>query len=93
MNAPGQVETMTLEEVGGHDRFRKVTKTVDWRAKGLKFVRTRWVSDPGFPFWDHSYSYGVVDGEDVRVTFHSVRYPSVASGHSCMQRLLGTGCF
>ena len=40
---------------------------VDWDTPNLKVTRLRMVSDRGFPYWDISYCYGVLDGKHVRV--------------------------
>jgi hypothetical protein len=44
------------------------TRTVGWDAAGLRVTRLRVVSDRGFPYWDISYCYGVINGEHVRVS-------------------------
>jgi hypothetical protein len=68
-----QRENTTLTEVGGHSPWADA-RTVAWTAKGLKFVRVRLLSDVGFPVWDISYIYGIVNGEKVRVSvpFHQI---------------------
>ena len=40
---------------------------VDWDTPYLKVTRLRMVSDHGFPYWDISYCYGVLNGKHVRV--------------------------
>lgn len=42
-------------------------RRVDWSEPGLKITRLRLLSDPGFPWWDVSYCYGLVGDEPVRV--------------------------
>jgi hypothetical protein len=43
-------------------------RQVDWTTPGLKITRLRLLSDPGFPFWDVSYCYGILNGEPVSVS-------------------------
>jgi hypothetical protein len=38
--------------------------------KGVKADRLRFVSDPGFPFWDCSYFFVRIDGVKYRVSGH-----------------------
>jgi hypothetical protein len=45
----------------------RIERTVDWTEPGLKILRLRLLSDPGFPMWDVSYCHGVLDGEPVSV--------------------------
>lgn len=40
---------------------------VCWTTLGLEITRLRLLSDPGFPFWDVSYCFGVLDGRHVDV--------------------------
>lgn len=41
-----------------------------------RLTRVRFLSDPGFPYWDLSYAYGVTkDGTPVRVTFPVGQFP------------------
>ena len=42
-------------------------RTVSWTEKGLRIVRLRLISDPGFPRWDVSYCLGWVGDEPVYV--------------------------
>lgn len=47
----------------------RITRAVPWTEPGLKVVRLRLLSDPGFPQWDVSYCHGVLrSGEPVDVT-------------------------
>lgn len=46
--APGEQQRL-LDELDGE---------ADWTEKGLKIVRLRLLTDPGFPFYDVSYCYG-----------------------------------
>lgn len=58
-----QIEACPLHP-GEHQKDRQ---TVPWTTPGLKVNRLRLLSDPGLPFWDVSYCYGELDGQDVRV--------------------------
>lgn len=41
---------------------------VEWTEPGLKVTRLRMVSDPGYPYWDITYCYGILpDGTRARV--------------------------
>lgn len=56
--APGEQQRL-LDELDGE---------VDWTEKGLRIVRLRMLTDPGFPLYDVSYIYGrTADGKLVRV--------------------------
>lgn len=54
--------------ISDSDRIPANARTVDWTTTGLKVTRLRLLSDPGYPYWDVSYCYGILpDGEKVRV--------------------------
>lgn len=70
-------ENISIEEIVeqfGKDVWYAPHPTVEWTEPGLKFVRVRLLSDPGFPAWDISYCIGIVAGELVRVQlpFHQL---------------------
>jgi hypothetical protein len=69
-----QHEVMSLDEIGGHEDYSNA-RYVDWTEPGLKFTRIRLLSDPGFPVWDVSYAYGMVNGEKVRVSLPFSQIP------------------
>lgn len=50
------------------ERQQAAGRQVDWTHPGLKITRLRLLSDPGFPFWDVSYCYGMLGDEPVRVS-------------------------
>jgi hypothetical protein len=50
-----------------HKQFSSI-RSVYWNHPGLKVTRLRLLGDKGFPFYDVSYCYGVLeDGENVKV--------------------------
>ena len=55
--------------VNGSEYHHRERRIVDWTDPQLqKVTRLRLLSDPGFPFWDVSYCYGVLrDGTEVEV--------------------------
>lgn len=66
MDLYGVSETNPLPK-GFHDEAPEFT--VEWTDPELaRIERLRFVSDPGFPFWDVSYCHGrLKDGRKVRV--------------------------
>jgi hypothetical protein len=48
-------------------RSAKPNHSVDWTTDGLVIYRLRLLSEPGTPFFDVSYCYGTLNGENVRV--------------------------
>lgn len=66
-NSYGVHETSPLPD-GYHDEItRKMKRSVYWNEPGLKVIRLRLLSDPGFPMWDVSYCHGLLGDEPVRV--------------------------
>lgn len=64
----GVRQTNGMTHPGEFDAWRKGNvRTVGWEAKGLTITRLRLLSDPGFPWWDVSYCYGMIGNEPVRV--------------------------
>lgn len=51
-----------------------ISRSVYWTEPGLKIVRLRLISDPGFPVWDVSYCEGMIAGELVDVRCPSINY-------------------
>lgn len=46
----------------------RITGSADWTTPGLKIIRLRLLSDPGYPRWDVSYCHGQLpDGRFVNV--------------------------
>jgi len=43
-------------------------RSVYWTEPGLKIIRFRLLSDPGYPMWDVSYCWGMLGEEYVRVS-------------------------
>lgn len=63
-------ETNPLPEGYHKNVTQKIGKTVDWSEPGLKVIRLRLVSDPGYPEWNISYCHGhLPDGTLVNVKF------------------------
>jgi hypothetical protein len=70
----GGMNTYGAKEVGGlsdgaayHAQFAGA-RHVPWTTPGLRIVRLRMVSDPGFPWWDITYCHGMLGDEPVIVT-------------------------
>ena len=53
----------------------KATESVYWTEPGLKIIRLRLLSDPGFPAWDVSYCHGLLNGEPVDVQLPFFQLP------------------
>ncbi len=62
-------ETGNIRDLGMEHWLPADARTVNWADPELKEItRVRYISDPGFPFWDLSYCWGLMkDGERVRV--------------------------
>lgn len=69
MNATnyGVNETAPLPENYHEEITDKISRSVYWTEPGLKVIRLRLLSDPGFPRWDVSYCHGLLGDEPVRV--------------------------
>lgn len=53
---------------GYHDKVtRKIERRVYWTATGLRIIRFRCVTDPGFPLLDVSYCHGKLGDKYVEV--------------------------
>jgi hypothetical protein len=69
----------TLEET--YDRLDQLEQDGDFDLalndrRLTRITRLRMISDPGFPFWDVSYCYGVMkDGRTCRVSLPEVQFP------------------
>ncbi len=60
----GVCETNPLDQ----EQLPPNARYVDWTTPGLKVTRLRLLSDPGFPFWDVSYCWGILPNKErVRV--------------------------
>ena len=76
-NVYGTVETNYLPNMGDiHDQHGD-SSAVDWNDQDLKAItRLRLLSDPGLPFWDISYCYGILkDGKLCKVDFPFSQLP------------------
>jgi len=60
---------------------------VDWSSSQLKrIIRMRFLSDPGFPFWDLSYCHGeMIDGSIVRV---ALPFYQLKKGRSIISQII-----
>jgi hypothetical protein len=76
-NHYGAVETNGLYPGQQQELLDMLDGQVEWNDPTLaRITRLRLLSDPGFPYWDVSYCYGVLkDGTNVRVglPFHQLR--------------------
>jgi hypothetical protein len=64
----GVSETNSLPDGYHKEVTGKLQRSVDWRTPGLRIIRLRLLSDPGYPRWDVSYCHGVMpNGEYVDV--------------------------
>lgn len=61
------------EQPGGID-------SVSWTEPGLVITRLRLLSDPGFPVWDISYCYGILNGRHVDVELPFSQLPKYGKG-------------
>lgn len=75
-------ETFPLPE---SELDKPCVKQVEWTAKGLRITRLRLLSDPGFPFWDVSYCWGMLDGEKVRVSLPFFQLPKRGLSRAIVQ--------
>ena len=75
------MSTQTVQESnplpeGYHESVTdKIQKDVYWDHPGLKIIRLRFLSDPGFAFWDVSYCHGQLSNGDyvnVHLPFHQL---------------------
>ena len=73
----GHHETSPLSESGIDHADMAGAPTLDLEDRRLvKVTRLRLLSDPGYPFWDLSYAYGLdVDGRAVRVSLPVHQFP------------------
>ena len=83
-------ETFPLPE---SERGKPCTKHVAWTAKGLRITRLRLLSDPGFPLWDVSYCWGILDGEKVRVILPFDQLPKRGMSRAIVQHAQRDGVY
>lgn len=63
----GVNETNGLQPGQNDPWLRGNPRRVGWEEPGLRIVRLRLLSDPGYPMWDVSYCYGYIGDEPVIV--------------------------
>jgi hypothetical protein len=68
---------------------------VYWSDPSLaRITRCRFVSDPGFPFWDLSYCYGILrDGTPVRVQVPFFQVPKSGMSRHLVEAAKRDGVF
>jgi hypothetical protein len=64
---PGETNGLIDAKAYHESVTHNIKRWVPWTEPGLKVVRLRLLSDPGFPFWDVSYCHGYIGDEPVRV--------------------------
>ena len=69
-----RINTNELQDPHEFHQTRLVGEA-DWWEDGLKIIRLRLVSDPGFPMWDVSYCLGEINGERYRVRLPFYQLP------------------
>lgn len=80
INTPYNGETNGLLNPSAY-HAESCVDTVYWTEPGLKIIRLRLISDPGFPVWDVSYCDGrLPSGEKVNVELPFFQLPKGKGG-------------
>lgn len=71
----GETNPLTAEHKADFHNNPDRLSLVYWTEPGLRVVRLRLLSDPGYPEWDVSYCHGYVGDEPVQVQLPFSRLP------------------